>query len=263
MSVEQVENITTVNLPAGGILNYALNNSKDIQILTDAPVQEVKNSKDDIIELTTGNFRITVGENFQHGRVNIPSPYLIKYIKKVPSKKVKNVYIASTHQLNLTSQYILPCLGLSKSALSYGGYMINTYLLDDCEQIGIVYRFSKDEGYGRLENDLSKSKLFNRIDNSIEGFDLILMNIPKEFKKDIPIFAHGGYSKLSNSLKEKIVEFHGLTKKDYIFKVIYKDEELRKKLEKEWQVDMQYIELAQFPNLDYELLKNQEWIKKD
>ena len=88
------------------------------------------------------------------------------------------------------------------------------------------------------------------------------MNIPKEFQKDIPIFAGGGYSKLSPNLKNRIVEFHGLSKKDGLHQVLFKDEELKKKFEKDWGISMSNIELFQKPNLEDEMLNNQSWMKK-
>lgn len=262
MRKEQVTNYFTIALPAGGALNYVLNNSREIEICTDAPVQEAfENNK--IVSLTAGNFVIKIGDNFKHELTSIPSSYQIKFIDKFVGKKFKNSYVLSTHPLNLTSQYIIPCLGLTKEQAHYNGFLVNAYLMETPDKVALLYRFSTSEAYGRLEETFRKHKLFDKMDNSIEGFDLVIMNVPKEYHKDVVIFSNGGYSKISPALKQKIVDFHGLTKKDYIHKVMFKDPDLQKKLEKEWDISMTFIELAQRPNMQHEALNNQIWIRKD
>lgn len=247
-------NWSEIKISGGNCLKYLLNNAREIELCTDAQVQEAfENNK--ITSINTGNFTISINDSFKHERTDIPSSYLIKEIEKFEGKLFKNSYTLTTHKRNLTSQYILPYLGLTRKDLHYNGFLINGYLTDKIEEIALLYRFSTNEGYGILEANLNKCKYFNRIDNSIEGFDLVYMNVPKEFHKDLTIFSQGGYSRISDNLKKKIVEFHGLTKKDYLYKVIFKEPDLRKKFEKDWDCNFEFIELAQKPDLKEEILQ--------
>ena len=257
MRKEHVDKGFTIHLAAGQEMKYALNNAREVEICTNAPTKEAfDNNK--ISQITVENLTLRIGDSFTHENEDIPSSYFISSIDKF-NGRYKNCYRLASHPETLTSTYVLPCLGMSSEQLNYKGYFVNTYLTEDPSRVVLLYRFSTSEAYGRLEAEIVKGKYFASIDNSVKGFDIFYMNTPKEYLKDIPLFANGSYSKLSNQLKNRIVEFHRLTKKDYIYKVIFKEEDLVKKLEREWGCSMKYVELAQKPNLDIEMLERQSW----
>ena len=259
MRKEQVDKGFTIHLAAGQEMKYALNNAREVEICTNAPTKEAfDNNK--ISQITVENLTLRIGDSFTHENEDIPSSYFISSIDKF-NGRYKNCYRLASHQETLSNTYVLPCLEMSKLQLNYvdKGYFINSYLTEDPSRVALLYRFSTSEAYGRLEAEIVKGKYFASIDNSVKGFDIFYMNTPKEYLKDIPLFANGSYSKLSNQLKNRIVEFHRLTKKDYIYKVIFKEEDLVKKLEREWGCSMKYVELAQKPNLDIEMLERQSW----
>lgn len=253
MKKEQVANVFTISLAAGNSLQYALLSSREVEICTDALVQEAfENNK--IISLTTRNLTLKVGDNFKHEHQTIPSSYHIKEIGKLEDSNYKHKYILYSHRLNLTTQYILPCLGISSRDLSYSGALVNCYLTESPEEISLLYRFSTAEYYGQLEKTLSSHPLFLGIDNSIKGFDVITMKVPKEHQDDIAIFYNGKFSKLSDKLKEKIINFHRLNKKDRVFKVLFRDSDLEKELSVKFGCSMEGIELEERPVSRNELI---------
>ena len=256
MIKEQVsnKNVFTIKLPAGNELVYTLNNSKQIEICTNAQVQEELDNNT-ITSINFGNLTIKVGDDFKHEQVLTPSSYHIIEIVKKEHRKFKNSYLLTTHKDTLTSTYILPCLAMTKQQVGYNGFLINAYLTKEADKLALLYRYNLSEDYGRLEKGLLGSKLFINIDNSIQGFDLVYMSISKCFSKDVILFTQGGYSKLSKELKEMIVNFHGLTKKDHVYKVMYKEPDLMKKLEKEFGLSSaHFVELDKKSDLNLEIL---------
>lgn len=262
MAGEQVKRngLFTLNTGAGNSVLYEIVDSRTIQLYTDSHIKEIL-EKDKIVEITTGNFTLKVGDNFKHENKNIPSSYEIKYITRFEGKSYKHCYYLDTHLENRTTQYILPCLGISREELGYekrlgyNPYLINAYLIKDKGKIGLLYRFSTHENYGIIENNLQKSSQFIEINNKFPGFDLVIMKVLPKFEKDIELFKKGSYSKLSKELKDKIILFNGLKEKDKIWQVINKGDILMKKLQKEFGFSTTIMELDSIPKLEMEMIE--------
>lgn len=263
MATEQKTGENTIQLLGGQSVHFKVNNSKRIKLFTNCSTTEIKQDNN-ITELTIGNYTLKVGEPFEHGLESIPAPYQVNYITTESVKGYHYGYLLHSHLGNRTTQYILPCLGLSGVELGYAsarypyedsGYLINAYLTKEPNKIALMYRFSTHESYGKLETSLSRQKGFVTIDSSIPNFDLVIMEISKEFVKDVSLFQQGSYSKLSPLLKEKIVSFHGLKEKDKLWQIIHKGKDLMGKMEKEWNCNFTFLELENKPNLDEEFLK--------
>ena len=262
MALEQTvkTGLFEVQLPAGNKLCYKVVDARTIEIYTNANVTEEKD-KDKITKLTIGNLTITIGGSFKQDLSTIPSSYTVNSISQIKNcKGFKYGYFLDSFLLNMTTEYIVPCLGMSKVDLGYDVYLCNAYLTDKSDQIGLLYRFSTHERYGTLEMKLIESKNFIELNNSIPDFDLIYMKISKEFLKDIELFKKGSYSKLSPLLKEKMVSFHGLKEKDYLWQVIYKGSTLMKKIQKEFGLTTEIGELEKLPKMSEELLSEQKFM---
>ena len=263
MTKEQVKEngLFTINIGAGLNCMYKIVDCKTIELyFTNAHIKEVLD-KDKIVEIATGNFTLRIGDKFKHSLESIPSDYEIKYISKFEKKGYNHCYFLDTHLGNRTTDYILPCLGIPREELGfdkklgYNPYLVNAYLTDKPNEIALLYRFSTHENYGILENNLSKSKQFVVISNKYPGFDLVIMKILPNFVKDVELFKKGSYSKLSEELKKRIVQFHGLKEKDKIWQIIYKGDMLMKKIQKEFGVTTGIIELDSIPNLVNEMIE--------
>ena len=263
MSKEQVKEngLFTINVGGAEFATYKVVDSKTIELyFTNAHIKEILD-KDKIVEIATGNFTLRIGDKFKHSLESIPSDYEIKYISKFEKKGYNHCYFLDTHLGNRTTDYILPCLGIPREELGfdkklgYNPYLVNAYLTDKPNEIALLYRFSTHENYGILENNLSKSKQFVVISNKYPGFDLVIMKILPNFVKDVELFKKGSYSKLSEELKKRIVQFHGLKEKDKIWQIIYKGDMLMKKIQKEFGVTTGIIELDSIPNLVNEMIE--------
>ena len=265
MTKEQVKEngLFTINIGSGVHIQYKIVDCKTIELyFIHAHIKEVLN-KDKIVEISTGNFTLKIGDKFKHSLESIPSDYEINYITKFEKKGYNHCYFLDTHLGNRTTDYILPCLGISREELGfskqlgYNPYLVNAYLTNKPDEIALLYRFSTHENYGILENNLCKSKQFVEISNKYPGFDLVIMKIlPKfGFEKDIELFKKGSYSKLSEELKKRIVQFHGLKEKDKVWQIIYKGDILMKKLQKEFGFTTTIMELDSIPNLLIETIE--------
>lgn len=252
MSKEQVANQFTIDLFGGNKLYYALNNSRNIEICTNAQVQEVL-VDNKIIGLTVGNFTIKIGENFSHNLDTIPSSYQVNYIDKFDGN-YKNCYYLRSYIQNKSSVYLTPIIAKAKGEVSYNGNLINTYLLENPERIALLYRFSTSEGYSKLEESLLRNPCYDKIISSVPGFDLFIMKVPEKFIRDVIVFQNSKYSTISKELKERIVKFHNLTTKDRTHQVMYRSDDLRIKMEKDLCCSLQGIELDGKLNLENELL---------
>jgi hypothetical protein len=250
----------SINLSGGNRLYYALKSAKKVKIYTNTQtIETIEDNK--IQELTIGNYKLKVGDDFEHEVSTIPSAYEVNYITKDEMKGFNYCYAIHSHLENKTSQFILPCLGWTIRDIQYNGYLVNTYLTKEPNVVALLYRFSTYPDYGVLETNLSRFKGFVNIDASIKGYDLVLMEVLPKYVKDLHLFSQGSYSKLSNDLKEKIVSFHGLKEKDKLWQIIYKGNDLMGKIKKEFGLTTDIAELESKPKMSEELLGNQSFIK--
>lgn len=257
MAREQTNNNFTIDLYGGNKLYYALNNSRRIEICTNAPIQEITDNDNNIVELNVGNFTLKLGENFKHKLDTLPSTYCIQEIEKFNHKQFKFCYYLNSHKLNKTTEYLVPCLGLTRQQLCYDTFLVNAYLTESPTQIILLYRFSTSESYGKLEEVLLKSSSFVKIQNSIPGFDLVVMNIPEVYIADVIKFQNSRYSQISTELKQSIVRFHNLKPKDKLYQVIYRTKSLVKEFEDKFKCSFEDVELDEKLNLELELYKNE------
>lgn len=251
----------SINCGGGTIVYYKVVDAKTIEIYTDAHIVE-KTENNQLIEISTGNFTLKIGDEFDQKLSTIPSKYLIKYITKFEGKGYNYFYSLATHLENRTTDYILPCLGITREdlgydkKLGYNPYLVNAYLTKEKDKLALLYRFSTHEKYGIIESSLIRSKQFVELDNGYKGFDLVIMKILPKFEKDIDLFKMGSYSKLSKELKDSMVKFHGLKEKDNLWQIIFKGEALIKKIQKEFGMTTEIAELESKPNLQLEIIQN-------
>jgi hypothetical protein len=257
MTKEQINNNFTIDLYGGNKLYYALNNSKQIEICTNAIIQEITDDYNNIVELTAGNFTLKIGDNFNHKLDTLPSTYCIQEIEKFKHKQFKYCYYIRSHSTNKTTEYLVPCLGLTKQQLCYDTFLVNAYLMGTPTQITLLYRYSTTESYGRLEEILLKNINFVGIQNGVPGFDVVVMNIPEQYIADVIKFQNSRYSQISTELKQNIVKFHNLKPKDRLYQVIHKSKELVKQLEDKFGCSFKDIELDERLDLRKEIFSMQ------
>jgi hypothetical protein len=251
------ENNHVIKLSNGKIYHYKVLDSKTIELFTkNVSVKEISKNRgviqslilDDSIEIIVGKCKIEVG------LTSTPNFYEINYITKLGTDK----YLLTTHLVNRTSTYILPCFNTSKENLYYDSYFINSYIEDSKEPkfVYLLYRYFNDVSFNMLEKTIKDNKNFvNSIDLTPEYVAYKFL-IPINFREDVNIFLEGQYSKLSLELKKLIIRFHKVSKSSNLHGILYKTDEYKKLLEKEFDMKIDVLsELDSKPNREFEIFK--------
>lgn len=265
---EDKKNWQTITLSNGKSLYYKVNNARIIEIHSDCFIEEeyIKDEELDkcIINSISFNedYKIGVGNEFNIKILDRELKYKIKYIEKLD----KNKYLLITDLRNKSSKYLTPILGGIKEQYFYDWYLINSFIqLNDNKSnnfLYLQYRFFPAQDYLKFETEITTHPLFvNKIDKN--EFVIFKFAIPDESKNDIQRFKLGQYSKFSDILKKKIIDFHNLytskNKLDYqknnLFGILYKSDYYKDKLEKELECTIEKsIDLDSKPDLDHEIL---------
>lgn len=243
---------------AGTTLNYSLINAYTLEFYTNSTCNIDYNNKY-IQSITCGNTKISINDEFNHGNQFIPSKYKIINIQEGSrfGNKCKYRFTAFTHFRNLTTSYILPCLGKDENYFLGKTNLINAYIDKKIEHIYLLYRYSQDSHYYEyLEPNITGHSMYVGNVTSKEnlaGFDVFKFKISKEYLSDVRIFMEGKYSRIGEDLKQQIIRFYKLDKKSHIFKVLYRDKELQNKLEKLYACSFDGIDLEDKPKKENEI----------
>lgn len=225
-------------------------NSTTLELTTTGVVTDISYSNDLSREITS----ITIGDEYRitkYGTIKIPFAdrtviYDINYIRKTNSKK----FILLSHLRNRATTYILPCLDILsvtklnsdiavETKFEISRYCLNTYLINayidskNPKRLELVFRFSSHSTYKQLENCLLDHPEFIKINEGYKKDDYVsfVLGVPEDFQKDVIYFLRGQYSSLSEELKKNILKFHRASKKSRLYKVLYKQADLRTELE--------------------------------
>jgi len=225
-------------------------NSTTLELTTTGVVTDISYSNDLSREITS----ITIGDEYRitkYGTIKIPfadivAIYDINFIRKVSAKK----FLLLSHLRNRTTTYILPCLGIlpvtklnddttTETKFEISRYCQNTYLINayidskNLKRLEIVFRFSNHSTYKRLESCLLDHPEFIKVNEGYKKDDYVsfVMGVPEDFQKDVIYFLRGQYSLFSEELKRRILQFHRAGKKSRLYKVLYKQPDLRTELE--------------------------------
>ena len=253
-------------------LYYKVNNCRMITICSDGYINEIYNSKKEIVSLDiAGNLSININEDFIVDIMGKSEPFKIRYI----TKDVKGKYILLTHKRNKTSTYLLPILSTTnlyrpiyfqtKLALTkannrhfylYDDYLVNAYISKDKTKLELLYRFVNDETYKSLEDKLITHELFSKCIENDPYYTKFIFNIPQEYKYDVILFLEGKYSQLSSQLKSNIKKFFGEnTDKSRVMQILEKSKILKSFWEEELAMSLNDdMELESKPDIKLEIL---------
>lgn len=177
-----------------------------------------------------------------------------------------------------TTQFMLPSILNANNAL-FLKYFKNAYLTDREHKhnydrpIFVLFSIKdyKEEDWKKVYFTLIKSKNYiTEYDIGIQDNKFLLMivfQVPKEFEKDYNNFRLGRYSLFSEEYKKKFPEFLEIDKnkkkKNILWQIINKDEELVRKIAKDFNVseDLLKDEVWEIPRKEREFFRFK--IKKD
>ena len=137
---------------------------------------------------------------------------------------------------NKTYTYITPILG--KEALNIKYLLRNTFIGDEDypnydNHIFLLYKFSGDMTFYRLEKELQYSKYFVESYNPDSFTTMKVFEVPSEYQKEYNMFIKSKYSRFSEKYKKEILEFHSDDMSKVLSDILYKKEDAYKKLEEE------------------------------
>jgi hypothetical protein len=148
--------------------------------------------------------------------------------------------------------------------------IINSYMHDEKypDRKGVIYVhyiYDKNPGaMSRLEAWLIKHSEFIDCYEPDKYSMIFCFNVPKKYQLDYVKFINSKYSELSPNYKLKILKFFNASVSNDIYKVLYKDPEYKKQLERELEVTLpQNAELGSAINYENETYSETKLIKDD
>lgn len=142
------------------------------------------------------------------------------------------VYEISIAKRTKSFAYLLPMLGPSKNLFMMDklvNVFTGTQKNKDC--IALLYRFSGDPLFLKLEQAFKKFSYFREIEDTDPYHVLFVFNVPDKYRKDYNKFIKGKYSKLLKMYKLHILEFHELDTDSQVCHVLFQSNKRRKILE--------------------------------
>ena len=174
----------------------------------------------------------------------IHSIYKIKKIEKLTDKS----YTIYSSTPTKTNKFILPLLStdyLTREYFLYDTFFENAYIGANKDiplniyteyPLILLYRYSESEIYRNFETRIRNHPLFIKT-YDINKYQVLFIFDVGEYAIDIELFKQGSYSKLSESLKKKIMNFYGFLDGGTAHQILYKSPKLKEQLE---------IELGEF-----------------
>ena len=148
-------------------------------------------------------------------------------------KETKKHYIISIAKRTKSSTFLIPMLGGHRDLYFWNNLFLNCFIATDQDSncIALLYRWSSDPLYVKFEKALSKFSSFRRRYDPTPDCVMFVFNVPKKHTNNYKKFITGKYSKLSESYKFNLLEFHDKDLRDTIGQVLFKTKKRKKILE--------------------------------
>jgi len=163
--------------------------------------------------------------------------YKINNIKKFDSNGEHGAgYYLYTCETNKSSMFLLPFLGEDRGKMKWNSTFLNCFIGTEAwgstGSLYLWYRFN-----GTPEGLLFEQKLLNH-PNYLATHDvdkyhaLYEFSVPEQYLDAYELILEGKYSKIEDSVKQRILEFHFSTKERPLGKILYKSPARKADLEK-------------------------------
>lgn len=225
------------------------------------------------IELDELSF--TKGNHLHLKRQGKMIPYKVNLIWKEGegsnNKGNKMTFLFYTTREALSTRFVLPMLGGDRQTFRWKHHLVQAFVGDatrddfnDPYNIMLLYRFSGDESFRKLEDMLRYEPYF------LEAYDpdryhmMFAFQIPNEYVEDHEKFLEGKFSEFSEKYKERVLKFHlGENYKQKvgdnpIHAVLYREDWRRKYLEQKYDIEIpEGNELASVPEMKNEMYQEE------
>ena len=184
-----------------------------------------------------GDFSIKVGEVAVIGR----QKYKINKVSKIMSTNGAHItgYYLHIAELNKSSMFIMPFLGYKRDYFRWDKEFVNCFVGTEDEgsdyTIYLWYKYTGSVEMEALEAKLKGHSNFEKIIDVDHYHVLYKFSVPERYLDDYMLILEGKYSLISEEAKERILDFHSSSRERPLGKILYKDPERRKLMEKELQ----------------------------
>lgn len=233
--------------------HIAIKDPLTITVSNTLNVSCVKDEDNKVISLDIPNLAtISVGDRISIGKTS--APYRVNTIVERQGHGLP-IYDLRIAVRTKSSLFLLPMFPGPKHAYFYDKFFLNCFMGTDKEDdvLALLYRFSGIKSFIELEDALKKLTIFKRSEDPTEKTVLYVFEVPHKYKKDYQRFLKGKYSEFSERYKNRILEFHNMSKDSVIGHILYKDDARRLELEEIVGEPLpKDAELHSIPNPKYE-----------
>ena len=221
-------------LPNGKYIQLDVLSVRKFKIYTDHPEIFIKRNSEKRFESISFSDMLTFsyGESFdlKEYNNNINFNYTLKDVEK--SKIEIDTHYGIEGKLNKLCIFILPLLLKDYIYFDYNYSLYNGYISEDYNYLYLTYKFLSTQSFLNLEEKLYKLPNFIEIYDPNKDFVIFKFKLKEKDKEDITLIMNGNYSLISDTLKRKILLFHGLGKESFIGQVLYRNPALKLSLER-------------------------------
>lgn len=231
--------VQTIEYDEGLSIHLQVINARVIRVISNTIEPEVTTSTNDgikaLVKLNFNGFILSVGQEItiKNGRYKIQN--IIKSINYGEDEPIG--YELYINQLNKSSHYILPLLSGDRAIMKWNETFINCFIGTEAwgvtETIYLWYRFDGSKENMYFEEFILRHPNYINTHDIDKYHVLYEFSVPEKYKADYYLLIDGKYSKIKELTKKKILDFHSSTKNRPMGKILYRDIERKKELERE------------------------------
>lgn len=232
-----------------GVLTWSSPNPRTVRLHEATGVFEVvENNKITSLCDINGEVIIEQGKNVLHKKYK----HKVNIIERVDNHL--HTYDLKTADLNSSSIFIPPLLWSKRNEMFWDSLFVNAFIGTDkyAQCIALLYKFSGTKKFSEFESLFMASPYYVETVEVDHYHTLYVMTVPAHAKEAYDKYVAGKYSEIPLPWKERILDFHGYTKKGTTGQVLFKSKKLKRQIEKALDVDLQDMELRSIPDLRIE-----------
>lgn len=220
--------------------------------LLDPKFIEVFGDDKKIIKLQRPNdvLEINVGSVVKNGK----DPLRVNIILRGVVDGRVHCYDLKTCTFNGSSIFIVPMLGFQNKNNMFWDNLVNTFMCtqDYEEVIALLYRFDASVEFGKYETLMFNHPNFIMHYEQDKYHTLYVFSVPDHVLTSYRMVKAGKYSEVDSLVKLIILDFHNFSHSGHTGQILYKDPELRQRLEESLGIDLGEAELHSIPDMKIE-----------
>ena len=155
---------------------------------------------------------------------------------RIESIQKKGDYLYNLFSMQTTDSaiFLTPMLFKTRAVLKWNTYFMNVFVWMEgmnSPRLYLLLRKGYTDSFDKLDKFVKDHENFiDRLE--VDDFSyMYIFDVPDEYQEDFLSYIKGMYSKLSEKLKVKILDFHSMKKNHEIYGILYKSDKRRDKVE--------------------------------